>query len=276
MKVSSIVFAIMLFTVNISFAAIIKTNDFKIIENNIQTTNTDTLLIFDVDDVLLQPKDQLLKSHNEGYFEKIYQSMETRTNKNQAEKLFSLIMIQRKVEPVEKQIVKLVNTAQKNGIKVLALTFCSTGKLGTINSLEDWRIQELKVLGYNFDKSWNKLTKKIFNQLPINKLNKFVAFQQGIIFTGGVSKAAALNVFLNYADHKPKKIIFVDDKKYNLEIVEKFAKETNIEFLGIEYTFVQDSKIEPLNKTRARLQLEILEKEYKWLSDQEIDLKIID
>ena len=275
MKVSSIVFAIMLFTVNISFAAIIKTNDFKIIENNIQTTNTDTLLIFDVDDVLLQPKDQLLKSHNEGYFEKIYQSMETRTNKNQAEKLFSLIMIQRKVEPVEKQIVKLVNTAQKNGIKVLALTFCSTGKLGTINSLEDWRTKELKVLGYNFDKSWSKLTKKIFNQLPINGSNKFVAFQQGILFTGGVSKAAALNVFLNYADHKPKKIIFVDDKKYNLEIVEKFAKETDIEFLGIEYTFVQDSKIEPLNKIRARLQLEILEKEHKWLSDQEIDPKII-
>ncbi len=275
MKVPNIVFAIMLFTVNISFAEIIKTNNFKIIEKNIQATNTGTLLIFDVDDVLLQPKDQLLKSNNEDYFKKIYQNVETRTNKTQAEKLFSLIMLQRKIEPVEKQIIELVNTAQKNGIKVLALTFCSTGKLGTINSLEDWRTKELKVLGYNFDKSWGKLTKKNFNQLPINGSNKFVAFQQGVLFTGGVSKAAALNVFLNYADHKPKKIIFVDDKKYNLEIVEKFANEANIEFLGIEYTFVQDSKIEPLNKTRARLQLEILEKEHKWLSDQATNPKII-
>jgi hypothetical protein len=48
----------------------------------------------------------------------------------------------------------------------------------------------------------------------------------------------------------------------------------NIDFLGIEYTFVQDSKIEPINKTRARLQFEILEKKHKWLSDQEIDAEI--
>ena len=273
-RIPNLVFSVIFFSANVSFAAIIATNNFKSIEHNIQKADADTLLIFDVDDVLLQPKDQLLKSHHEHYFEEIYKDLEIRFNKTQAKKLFSLIMLQRKIEPVEEKIIDLINIAQKNGVKVLALTQCSTGALGIIDSLEDWRSNELKLLGYNFDKSWHTLAKKTFKQLPNKELNKFVAFQQGVVFTGGVSKADALKAFLNYAAIKPKKILFVDDKKHNLKAVETFAVAKNIDFLGVEYTFVQDSIIEPINKTRAKLQFEILEKKHKWLSDQEIDAEI--
>ena len=47
------------------------------------------------------------------------------------------------------------------------------------------------------------------------------------------------------------------------------AKKDGIEFVGIEYTAVKDKKIAPLNQERARLQLAVLEKEQRWLSDEE-------
>ena len=90
----------------------------------------------------------------------------------------------------------------------------------------------------------------------------------------GFHKGEALKAFLNYTDLQFEKILFVDDKREYLESVAKFAREASIEFLGIEYTAVEDSKIEPLNKERVKLQLDVLEKEYKWLSDEEADLQI--
>lgn len=47
------------------------------------------------------------------------------------------------------------------------------------------------------------------------------------------------------------------------------AKQNDIEFVGIEYTAAKDKKIAPLNQNRARLQLSVLEKEQRWLSDEE-------
>lgn len=273
-RIFKLILSIILLITNISFAEIITTNNFKIIEKHIQLADIDTLLVFDVDDVLLQPKDLLLKSKYEHDFKTMYKQIEVQTDKTQSEKLFSFIMLQRQVEPVDQKIVKLINEAQKKGTKVLALTFCSTGALGTITSLEDWRSQELKLLGYNFDQSWNNLSKKTFKQLPTIESNKFVAFQQGIVFTGGASKADALQIFLNYAEIKPKKILFIDDKRKNLEVVETFANKSTIPFIGIEYTLVYDSKLTPLNRQHAKLQLETLEKKHKWLSDQEIEQQI--
>lgn len=56
--------------------------------------------------------------------------------------------------------------------------------------------------------------------------------------------------------------------------METFAQEGGIEFLGIEYTAIKESKIEPLDKERADLQFKVLEKEHKWLSDEEADARI--
>lgn len=259
--------------INICFAKIIKTNDFCIIENNVKNVNDDTLVIFDVDNVLLQPKDQLLKHYYEKFME-FYKDAKARLNPAQADELYSLMLIQRQIEPVDNNMVKLINKTQKNGIKVLALTHCYIKPFGKISSIEDWRIKELKRLGYYFDKSWNKLKNKELKPLLSKDSTKNSVFKQGIVFTNGHSKGDALKSFLNYAGFMPKKILFIDDRRKFLESVETFAQKSGIEFLGIEYTVVEDSKVTPLNKKRSQLQLDTLEKEHKWLSDQEADAQI--
>jgi hypothetical protein len=68
----------------------------------------------------------------------------------------------------------------------------------------------------------------------------------------------------------PKGNVFIDDKSKNLKSVAEFAKQNNIEFIGIEYIKALDEK-EALNKNIAQLQFEVLEKEKKWISDTEAD-----
>ena len=46
------------------FAEIIQTNDIKVIEKTLASIDQDTLVIFDVDDVLMHADDQILKSKN--------------------------------------------------------------------------------------------------------------------------------------------------------------------------------------------------------------------
>lgn len=274
LKLLTIGLAAMFFYKAACFAETITTSDFKVIETKVLNADENTLVIFDVDDVLLHPKDQILKIHNKPYSEEIYKQIEARYTQADAQELYSYSLLQRQNGPVDKRMITLINQAQNKGIPVIALTNCLTGAFGKIASLEDWRIQELKRIGYHFDKAWKNFKEKSFNEIQPKEPNRFPVFKQGAIFTANTPKGDTLKAFLNYTEQKPKKIIFIDDKKKYLESVEAFAQGVGIEFLGIEYTAVKESKIEPLNKERANLQFEILEKEHKWLSDEEADARI--
>lgn len=270
LKKSHILFIIILLYTKISVAHIITTSNYDTIENNIKTADTNTLIIFDIDEVLFQPQDQILNIKNIKDLENILDNIRTRLNQQQIQELDSIIMLQRKVAPVDPQFINLIKTLQKKQIKTLALTQCSTGPLGKISSLEDWRIKELKKLGYNFDKSWDKIKTKFFETLKSTvELKRVPAFKQGIIFSCGTPKGATLKAFLNYVKLDPKKIIFIDDKRKNVNSIEQFTKKNKIEFLGFEYNKVANTTLDPLNITMAKLQFDTLEKKHKWLSDKD-------
>ena len=105
----------------------------------------------------------------------------------------------------------LVSKIQKNGIKVVALTHCITGRFGRISSAEDWRLQELKNLGYNFEKSWKEFGSKLFPNLISKNRESYPCYNNGVIFTNDVPKGVVLKEFLNYVKLRPGKIIFIDD-----------------------------------------------------------------
>ncbi|MBY0292013.1 MAG: DUF2608 domain-containing protein [Alphaproteobacteria bacterium] len=69
----------------------------------------------------------------------------------------------------------------------------------------------------------------------------------------------------------PKNIIFVDDKQKHLKSVEAVCQKVRIKFIGFNHTVVAGRPRASLNEKRAQLQVEILEKEHKWLFDKEAD-----
>ena len=85
---------------------------------------------------------------------KLKKKLEERVGESRIEAVYSLIFLQRNNGPVDEKFIQLISDLQRKGIKVLALTNCFTGRMGAIDSMEDWRINELERIGYHFDKSW--------------------------------------------------------------------------------------------------------------------------
>jgi hypothetical protein len=266
-KIISFIFVILASFHSTCFAEIIKTNDTKIIEQTLQSVDTDTLVIFDVDDVLMHADDQILKSKNADACKVLVKKLKQQVGKDKIQEVTSIILLTRKNSPVDLSMVNIIEDLQKRDIKVLALTNCATGKFGLIPNTENWRIAELSKHGYYFDKSWKNL--KDINLKSLMKVTNDAnpIYKAGIVFVDQTgAKGPVLDAFLTYATIKPKKIIFIDDKSKNLVSVEEFAKQHNIEFIGIEYTKALEEK-EVLNTDIAQLQFEVLKKEKKWLSD---------
>ena len=253
------------------FAEAVKTNDIEILEQYMNQADKNTLVIFDVDDVLLVPKDQILQAHNKEDQLLLRKKLEKSVDKSEAEKLFSIIFEERKNGVVDPKMPQLITELQSRGIKALGLTNCFTGKFGNITAVETWRTDELEKNGYHFVKSWKSIKQKSFMYMALNTQESPPLFTRGVIFASSAPKGDALEAFLKYAKFMPTKIIFIDNKTKHLESVKKFAQIHNIPFIGIEYTVVADSKAKPLNKKRAEFQFEILQKERKWISDEEAE-----
>lgn len=211
-KLFNITICFFALSINVALAEIIKTPTLAPIESVIKQANSDTLVIFDVDDVLLMPNDQILEKHNKHYLEGVEKKLEKQLGEPVAQVLYSIIFIQRHNSPVDEKIIKLISRLQADGIKVLALTNCFTGKFGKITSMEDWRINELNRTGYDFGKSWSGLAPHHFEGLGkvgkglSAKSSSAPAFKKGVVLTSSVSKGEALKAFLAYAQFMPKKI----------------------------------------------------------------------
>jgi hypothetical protein len=272
-KFIGLIFMILTCCYNTCVAEIMQTNEIKVIEEILASIDPDALVILDVDEVLIMPKDQILQSPHREYINKLDTFLFA--SEQESENLWSIIFAQRSSIPVDTKMINMINNLQSKGIKVMALTHAMTGKFGYITSMKDWRYNELISHGYDFEKSWKGIQDKTFNGLEkssnclASEISSPPMFFKGIIFTE-IDKGEALEAFLSHYKLKFKKIIFIDDKKKNLESVEKITAKLNIPFVGIEYTTAV-IQTEPLNKKRAELQFQVLGKQRKWIPDSEAD-----
>jgi len=275
MKKILTILALMFFiSAHAALAEITTTSTLTPIELAIQQADSETLVIFDVDDVLITAKDQILQPAHHKFAQKLEENLESRHSESEAQILWSIIWLTRVNDLVDPQMVSLMNEAQGKGLKVMALTNAWTGAFGKIPSIEDWRINELEGFGYMFKDSWSALKSKTFEALKSKDPKRFPVFKDGIVFTSNLPKGEVLKAFLEHASLSPKKIIFVDDKLKNLKSVEAFCQKAGINFAGFEYTAVAGRPKSLLNEKRSQYQFEVLEREHKWLSDEEADKRI--
>ena len=61
-----------------SLAEIVKTSDLALIESVIQQADSETLVIFDVDDVLITARDQILQAAHKKFLERLNKDLEGR------------------------------------------------------------------------------------------------------------------------------------------------------------------------------------------------------
>ncbi len=250
---------------------IIKTSDFNFIVEATKNVDQNTLIVFDVDEVLFQPKDQVLRAKFQQFIDKFEKIVHNMSHPENQVDYHSLILLKRQISPVNDGFINLIANLQNDNIKVVALTHCLSGEFGNIKSVADWRLGELQNIGYNFVHSWPNLDEQILETNSAENVESLPLFKQGVLFTNGTPKGLVLEAFLRYSGYVPNKIIFVDDLAVNIASVSEAAVRLNVEYIGIEYVAADELETAPLNEKRAEVQLRKLISEREWLNDGQID-----
>jgi hypothetical protein len=127
----------------------------------------------------------------------------------------------------------LIKCLQDKKIRTIALTAAPAGKLGAIESMADWRIDELKKMGFNFFLAFPEIQ---FLEFPKKVDKEFhPIFKSGILFSSKHPKGDILKQFLMTIHWIPSKVVFIDDRLEYLQSAENAMKEMGIDFTGLHY-----------------------------------------
>lgn len=220
-----------------------------------------TLVIFDVDETLITPADILLKPIGGSFKE--WGKLKP-DEPDQFQNYLSIMLASTNYVLVDNEAPNVIQSLSQKGMFAMGLTACSTGAVGVIESMEQWRIDQLNALGIDFSLFFDE--EFIFSEL-VAKTSRSPIFKNGILFTGDFqaahqsTKGQLFNVFLDLINWKPEQIVFIDDDKKHLEAMNP---------RGIPLQRYLIAKPSPrLDEKIAQFQLQTLIESDKWISDKE-------
>lgn len=270
MKPLNILFLSLLLLSYNCFANIIPTNDFKVIEKYVNKADKDTLVMFDVDDVLMMPTDEF--AVNDPIRKELTQKLRERYSKEELTYLYSCVFERRTVQLVNPNMQSLIKSLEQRKIPTIALTGWWTGKWGKIDKMENLRFVGLKQVDISFTNTSPFKEDMVFPELQ-NK-SGFPMLKSGVILTALADKGLVLKAALEKSNLHFKKVVFIDDDIKYIESVEKVCLDMNIDFQGIHYGAARIAPLPVLNKEKEELRYEILQKEHIWLLDKELEERI--
>lgn len=244
----------------------------EVLEEKVQQLPKDSLVVFDVDEVIFTDQDAILKPVGDPLkfqiFNERYAKADTQSEKDLTTIILSLPLTLAKKELVESRTPQLIKKLQEKGIKVIALTSCPTRPFGIIKDFEKWRLGHIDDFGIDFSKSFPDQKRFVFENITSYNVPPPV-YNQGVIFAEGFSKAAVLSAFLQKINYKPSEVVFIDDMFSNLQQMQDKLAILRIPFHGFYYVKVEKDSAGGIDEEIARFQFDYLFKNQKWLSDQE-------
>lgn len=267
-----LIITFLVFGIQNCHAEIIKANNFAILKNEIiRLASKDSLVLFDVDDVLISPTDEFnFRSKIRKYLKK---EIAKDKSKHEVEVIFSDFFLKRKVQLINENMPKLLEFLRDKKISASALSAWWTDNFGTIQKMEKQRLKELEQVKISFA-----------DLSPFNEDIRFTSNKNehggtpmvisGIILTGLKDKGEVLGLALNSINKKFKRIIFIDDQIKYLKEVEKFCAKNGLDFVGIHYTESSLARVPEFDSAKEKMRFNILEEEHVWLSDPELEERL--
>lgn len=181
---------------------------------------TSTLLIFDIDNTLVEPVGNIGSDQWYYYIEKAYarDGLDSAAAEAKAGETWSWALATVKVKPVEDTTPALVREQQRRGVKIMALTARDAKDApATFRQLKDIGVD----LGTN------------------------------VVFVGdGPDKGKALVAELKKRKLKPAKVVFVDDKPHHVKNVDAALTAAGIPSVSFRYG-AADAKVRAFNAVMA-------------------------
>lgn len=216
-----------------------------------------TLVMFDLDDVLIYPRDALLQNWRKEWKP---EGMREWTAEED-----TIAWMNVKFQIMDPSGPKLLNVLNEIGVPTIGFTSFAMDQSDIVESIPDWRSRHLEELGLNF---------KTEKETIFSVQNGFVppSFKKGVLYCGNFykkekdNKGKILSLYLDWLDWTPELVVLVDDGKYNIESVKKELEKRSIPFLGFLYI---PKDLDPIDKKVAKFQYETIINQKQWLSDQE-------
>ena len=251
-------------------ALIIEAPNLNRFEETLETIDQQSLVLFDVDETLLIPKDLILNPYareawNQYAKETIENPEIVPPGKYDDEYFFGQVLAKIEYEVVDPKVAEIIRSLQRRNIKTIAFTRMPVGSLGVIPSMEDWRIEHLKKHQFDFSPAFPQ-----FPEIKINVLSTGISslFKQGMLCANKQDKGPVFTAFLDAIQWKPSQVVFIDNRLDYLKSVEIALEGTGIEFIGFHYRDVEN-RPRIVNEHLAKFQLMHLAKTGEWLGDQE-------
>lgn len=262
-----VIFSLFIST-KICFASDQQTNNLENVKILLdKEADKETLVIFDVDDVLIAPTDEF--AFRKPIRKKFNKELKLKYNQQERKILFSDFFRKRMVRLITPKIIPLLNDLKNKKIPTTALTRWYTGRYGSIELMEALRFKGLDEVGISFV---NISPLKNDIAFPLLKTKDGIPMvKNGIILTAFADKGTTLLAVLDKEKLHFKKIIFIDDDLDQIASVKKACEKLGVNFIGIHYTQAQQIPLPKINKTIEKLRFKILEKEHIWLSDKELE-----
>ena len=221
-------------------AQITQINDMAEVFEYFREADSNTLAVFDVDMVLIQPSDPAFQMTNMKRFSPTCKKvMDSVPSEKRIIFLGLMTICSDSVLVDERTFPQYFSHLQGKNIPAIALTANLTGEFGHVKNMETMRINSLDKLGINFAATCPHKEPLLFKQLPTFRGN-YTTYKNGMLFVNGVNcpKGDALLAFLEASRFVPKRIVFVDDREENLKNVEEAVQRLKqpVEYNGLLYT----------------------------------------
>ena len=259
-------------------------NSLQPLEMLLPTLTSQSLVILNVENTLLVPKDKILRPCGPSYLHAFERSILANEGMQKHQYVLSRKLTQHKCELVHPEIRQLIHQLQANGVKVIALANF-TGPLGEIPVLEDWYYTQLKEFELDFSFSFPDIIYVTFPKLHDTALrlkkgigfaagnvshlfyNPIPLFTKGILFAGRSPKGDTLKAFFNEIEWKPDQVVVVTDSVIDLRSIQRRMKEMEVPCIGFREMKIDNLK-EQFDSEIARTQFRFLLQHNVWLDDE--------
>lgn len=213
-----------------SLASEAKVIETKHIEDVLPLIDEDTWFLVDLDNCMFEGAQAL--GHADWFYDEVNQRVLGGMSREDAimDAYPGWVKTQKacRVKPIEENFVPVLKLLEKKGVTIMGLTHRQP-------SVADSTVKQVASLGFDFERTAPSEENFVVTEI------KPSLYKQGILFVGDYNKKNAIfEAFLARIHKKPKKVVFIDDKKKNVDELEELAR-LNIEYVGVHYRAIEDA-----------------------------------
>jgi hypothetical protein len=228
-------------------------------EISMEEFSAKTLVLSDIDDVLVYPRDALMQNWRSGWKPEGIRAWTAEED--------TMAWIGVKFQLMDPGGPRLIDALNEKGIPTIGFTSFAMDQAGIVESIPEWRSQHLKELGLNF-----KGEREVV--FPVQEGFVPPSFEKGVLYCGDFykkdkdNKGRILSLYLDWLEWMPEQGVLIDDDKKHHESVEAEFTRRGIPFLGFLY---MPKDLDPIDEKVAELQHKTIIEDRRWLSDEEAE-----